>query len=37
VKIAGVAAIFFKILTEVEDKIIDSPGGRVYVVSPYNL
>lgn len=36
-EITGVAAIFLEILAEIEDKVVDSAGGRVNVITPNYL
>jgi hypothetical protein len=36
-KVFRVAAIFFKILPKVENKIIDGSCGRIYIIPPYYL
>src|SRR5690242_2298150 len=36
-EIPGITAVFFEVLAEVEDKVVNGTGGWVYVVAPYNL
>jgi hypothetical protein len=36
-EVNGVATVFFKILAEAEDEVIDGAGSGVHVVTPNNL
>ena len=36
-EVLWIAAIIFKIFAEVEDEIINCPGGWIHIVTPYSL